>query len=80
MDRANKADFLLNEADKRKACIRAKVEYPFRVIKRQFGHVNTPFGGLQKNTQPPLSLLLLFLLFKLSNLWMVQGKPEQIAR
>ena len=26
--------------------VRAKVEYPFRVIKRQFGHLKTRYRGL----------------------------------
>jgi len=33
-----------------KASIRAKVEHPFRVIKRQFGHVKVRYRGLAKNT------------------------------
>ncbi len=31
------------------AKVRAKVEHPFRVIKRQFGHVKTRYRGLAKN-------------------------------
>lgn len=31
------------------AMVRAKVEHPFRVIKRQFGHVKTRYRGLAKN-------------------------------
>jgi len=48
--------------------IRAKVEHPFRVIKRQFGFVKVRYRGLKKNT------VQLFTLFALSNLWMVRGK------
>lgn len=33
-----------------KAQARAKVEHPFRVIKRQFGYVKVRFRGLMKNT------------------------------
>lgn len=33
-----------------KARIRAKVEHPFRVIKRQFGHAKVRYRGLAKNT------------------------------
>lgn len=36
--------------EKAKAQVRAKVEHPFRVIKRQFGYVKTRFRGLAKNT------------------------------
>lgn len=50
----------------RKASVRAKVEHPFRVIKRQFGLVKVRFRGLQKNTAHLLTL------FALSNLWMAR--------
>lgn len=49
-----------------KAHTRAKVEYPFRVIKRQFGYVELRFRGLMKNTTQ------LTTLFALSNLWMAR--------
>lgn len=32
-----------------KSSIRAKVEHPFRLIKRQFGFVKARFKGLRKN-------------------------------
>ncbi len=47
-----------------KASIRAKVEHPFRVIKRQFGYTKVRYRGLAKNTARVLTL------FALSNLWM----------
>lgn len=50
----------------RKASKRAKVEHPFRVIKRQFGLAKVRFRGLQKNTAHLLTL------FALSNLWMAR--------
>jgi len=34
----------------RKASVRAKVEHPFRVIKRQFGLAKVRFRGLAKST------------------------------
>ena len=49
-----------------KASVRAKVEHPFRVIKRQFGLAKVRFKGLQKNTAH------LLMLFALSNLWMAR--------
>lgn len=49
-----------------KAQASAKVEYSFRVIKRQFGYVKTRFRGLAKNTAQ------LTTLFALSNLWMAR--------
>mgnify|MGYP003584104650 FL=1 len=56
----------LQKQEHRKASIRAKVEHPFRVIKRQFGLVKVRFRGLQKNTAHLLTL------FALSNLWMAR--------
>ena len=50
----------------RKASVRAKVEHPFRVIKRQFGLLKVRFRGLAKNTAHVVTL------FALSNLWMAR--------
>jgi len=61
-------DVLIDELERVKASIRAKVEHPFRVIKRQFGHVKVRYRGLKKNTAQ------LFTLFALSNLRMVRSK------
>jgi IS5 family transposase len=52
--------------EKAKAGIRARVEHPFRVIKRQFGYAKVRFRGLVKNTAQVLTL------FALSNLWMAR--------
>ena len=49
-----------------KAQVRAKVEHPFRVIKRQFGYTKVRFRGLVKNTAQMVTL------FALSNLWMAR--------
>ncbi|MES2974310.1 MAG: IS5 family transposase [Pseudomonadota bacterium] len=49
-----------------KASVRAKVEHPFRVIKRQFGLMKVRFKGLAKNTAHVTTL------FALSNLWMAR--------
>lgn len=62
---------LLDERERLKARIRAKVEHPFRVIKRQFGHLKVRYRGLAKNTQQ------LQTLFALSNLWMVRRRILQ---
>ena len=51
-----------------KASLRAKVEHPFRVIKRQFGYTKVRYRGLAKNTAQVLTL------FTLSNLWMVRRR------
>jgi len=68
LDKSNEADVMIDQAEKLKAAIRAKVEHPFRVIKRQFGFMKVRYRGLKKNTAQ------LFTLFALSNLWMVRGK------
>jgi IS5 family transposase len=52
--------------EKAKAQTRAKVEHPFRVIKRQFGYTKVRFRGLAKNTAQLVTL------FALSNLWMAR--------
>jgi IS5 family transposase len=64
----NHGDAMVDLFEKCKAGIRAKVEHPFRVIKRQFGYVKVRYRGLKKNT------LQLKTLFALSNLWMVRHK------
>ncbi len=67
LDKDNKPiDALIEQVEKIKASIRAKVEHPFRVIKRQFGNTKVRYRGLMKNT------LQLTTLFALSNLWMVR--------
>ncbi len=48
--------------------MRAKVEHPFRVIKRQFGLMKVRFRGLAKNTAHVITL------FALSNLWMARRR------
>ena len=62
---------LIEQLEQLKAAIRAKVEHPFRVLKRQFGYVKVRYRGLKKNT------LQLKTLFALSNLWMVRKKLTQ---
>lgn len=57
---------IVDQLEQAKAHIRAKVEHPFRVIKRQFGHVKVRYRGLAKNTAQ------LHTLFALSNLSMLQ--------
>lgn len=62
---------VLDKLEHVKASIRAKVEHPFRVIKRQFGHVKVRYRGLAKNTAQ------LHTLFALSNLWMARQRLLQ---
>jgi IS5 family transposase len=65
---------LTEQAEKIKACIRAKVEHPFRVIKRQFGYSKVRYRGLKKNTAQLITL------FALSNIWMVRRVLMQRAQ
>lgn len=59
---------LTDEYEHAKASIRAAVEHPFRVIKRQFGHRKVRYRGLAKNHAQVVTL------FALSNLWMVRKR------
>ena len=68
LDKEHPIESLVDQLEKVKASIRAKVEHPFRVIKRQFGYVKVRYRGLKKNTAQ------LTTLFALSNLWMARGK------
>ncbi|WP_320760971.1 IS5 family transposase, partial [Escherichia coli] len=57
-----------------KASIRAKVEHPFRIIKRQFGFVKARYKGLLKNDNQ------LAMLFTLANLFRVDQMIRQWER
>ncbi len=56
----------LKKKEHGEASVRAKVEHPFCVVKRQFGLVKVRFRGLAKNTAHVVTL------FALSNLWMAR--------
>jgi IS5 family transposase len=71
LNKDNAIDAMVDKVEKIKASIRAKVEHPFRVIKRQFGYVKVRYRGLKKNTAQ------LTTLFALSNLWMIRGELMQ---
>lgn len=68
LDKEHPVEGLVHQLEKLKAGIRAKVEHPFRVIKRQFNHTKVRYRGLKKNTEQ------LKTLFALSNLWMVRHR------
>lgn len=68
MDKNTPMGSILEQLENTKASIRAKVEHPFRVIKRQFGYVKVKYRGLAKNTANLMTL------FALSNLWMVRKR------
>lgn len=67
LDKNKPLDALVDQVERIKAGIRAKVEHPFRVIKRQFGYTKVRYRGLRKNTAQLMTL------FALSNLWMARG-------
>lgn len=54
--------------NRRLSSLRARVEHPFRVVKRQFGYTKVRYRGLAKNTAQ------LTTLFALSNLYMVRHR------
>jgi transposase, IS5 family len=74
LDKSTPMGATLDQLEQAKARIRAKVEHPFRVIKRQFGHVKVRYRGLVRNTAQ------LHTLFALSNLWMVRRTLLQEMR
>jgi IS5 family transposase len=59
---------LTEQIEHQKASIRAAVEHPFRVVKRQFGYMKVRYRGLAKNGAQVMTL------FALANLWMAR-KP-----
>jgi len=68
LDVTKPMEALTEQLERVKAGIRARVEHPFRVVKRQFSHVKVRYRGLAKNTAQ------LHTLFALANLWMVRRK------
>jgi IS5 family transposase len=65
---------LHKQVEQFKASVRAKVEHPFRAIKRQFGYVKVRYRGLAKNTAQLITL------FALSNIWMARSRLMQRAQ
>ena len=63
----------LQKREHSKASVRAKVEHPFRVIKRQFGLAKVRFRGLANNTAHVVPLCAL------SNLWMARKRLMKMA-
>jgi transposase, IS5 family len=66
LDPKRESHRLLEQVERLKASVRAKVEHPFRVVKQQFGYAKVRYRGLAKNTAR------LTMLFALSNLWMAR--------
>jgi IS5 family transposase len=57
---------LLEQIEHKEASVRAKVEHPFRIVKRQFGYFKVRYRGLAKNGAQVMTL------FALANLWMAR--------
>jgi IS5 family transposase len=74
LDKTHPVQSVIDQIERLKASIRAKVEHPFRVIKRQFGHVKVRYRGLKKNTAQ------LTTLFALSNLWMARSGHNGVSK
>ena len=74
LDKTCATDTLIDALETVKARIRAKVEHPFRVIKRQFGYLKTRYRGLSKNTAQITTL------FALSNVWMARRALLAVAQ
>ncbi len=74
LDKSTPMGAVLDKLEQTKSRIRAKVEHPFRVIKRQFGYTKVKYRGLAKNTANLMTL------FALSNLWMVRRSLLQGLR
>jgi len=74
LDKRQGSHQLVEQLEKIKASIRAKVEHPFRVVKCQFGFVKVRYRGLAKNTAQRVTL------FALSNLWMARKRLMAGAR
>jgi transposase, IS5 family len=72
LDPTKPIEALTEQLERVKAGIRARVEHPFRVLKRQFGHAKVRYRGLAKNTAQ------LHTLFALANLWMARKKLEAL--
>lgn len=68
LDPAKPIHALTKRLERVKAGVRARVEPPFRVLKRQFGHAKVRYRGVAKKTAQ------LYTLFASANIWMVQCK------
>jgi IS5 family transposase len=64
---------LTEELETLRARFRARVEHPFRVLKRQFGYMSVRYRGMAKNAAQVLTL------FALSNLWMMRRRTLPTA-
>ena len=56
LDKERRVDQRIEQLERLKASIRAKVEHPFHVVKNLFRHRKTRYRGLAKNTAQLFSL------------------------
>jgi len=76
LDKSEHGQWLIDQVEKVKARIRAKVEkveHPFRVLKCQFDYRKVRYRGLAKNTAQIVTL------FALANLWMARKRLVNMA-
>jgi len=73
LDKSDHGQWLIDQVEKVKARIRAKVEHPFRVLKCQFDYRKVRYRGLAKNTAQIVTL------FALANLWMARKRLVNMA-
>jgi IS5 family transposase len=66
LDKTDCLEAIYDQIERLKASIRAKVEHPFRVLKRQFGYQKARYRGLAKNTAQVMTQ------FALVHLWMAR--------
>jgi len=59
----NLVDEIAKAKNRVKARVRAKVEHPFRILKRVFGFEKVRYRGLKKNHQRPCASLALVNLY-----------------
>ena len=80
LDISKEIDQLRDPLETIKARIRAKVEHPFRLIKRQFGFVKARYKGLRKNDNQLAMLFTLANLFRVDQMIRAWGSCVQKTR
>jgi len=73
LDKSDHGQWLIDQVERVKARIRAKVEHPLRVLKCQFDYKKVRYRGLARNTAQIVTL------FALANLWMVRKRLVNVA-
>ena len=83
LDKTSKLGQLIDQVERLKASVRAKVEHPFRVIKRQFGHVKFAIAGSRKtprNSTPCLRWPICGWCAKSSSYWIDKSARKRRLR